>query len=167
MKGDCMPCPAPWARTIAVEVFHGSGFRISNFDIEQWQVKTSNPVAPQGAAFGIETGGFKSPFNGRIPGMNFGAHSPNTSLLGVFEQAGDQSAADTFASPLRRDKQRNDIHRFAAKLRPPFITRIGIPAEAALVVLGHDNEPAILSVHNVMKYTAGIVGCTFRPYIGQ
>src|SRR5436309_15674605 len=95
--------------------------------------------------------------------MYLGAHPMDTALPGIFEQACNKAATDAFAPPLRRDEQSDDIHRFAAELRPPFVGSISVPAQCALG-FSHDNDAQIGGFHNVLEDTAGIFFVSFSVY---
>src|SRR5438094_2643940 len=96
--------------------------------------------------------------------MYLGAHPMDTALPGIFEQACNKAATDAFAPPLRRDEQSDDIHRFAAELRPPFVGSISVPAQCALG-FSHDNDAQIGGVHNVLEDTAGIFCGSLSVYV--
>src|SRR5215510_75576 len=98
--------------------------------------------------------------------MHFSADSADTAAPGVFQQRRDQTAADTLASPLWRHKQCNDVHGFTAKLGPPYIRRIRIPAQYA-VALCDDDMTAVRGANDVLEHTARIVGCALGSDVGQ
>src|SRR5215470_8172811 len=104
-----------------------------------WNLKSLDAVTPHGAPFGVEPAGFKSPFDCRIAWMNFSADAPDTSLPCVLKESGDKAATDTLASPLRRDEESDDIHRFSRKFGAPLVRCIGVTAQCSFVVFcDHD-----------------------------
>src|SRR2546427_10310084 len=87
--------------------------------------------------------------------MYLGAHPMDAALPGIFEQSCNKAATDAFAPPLRRNEQSDDIHSFAAELRPPFVGSVSVPTERAFG-FSHDDDAQIGGVHNVVEDTAGI-----------
>src|SRR5690349_2070683 len=108
MNGECIPCPAPWARTIAMRESQDFGFKRSGAN--------SNLISPERPPLRIEADRLESALDGGISGVNLSADSADSSLLRVRKKRCDQTTANAFAPPLRRNKQSNDIHRLAAKL---------------------------------------------------
>src|SRR5207249_7018422 len=87
--------------------------------------------------------------------MDLGTDAADTALAGIFEKRRDKAAAHAFASPLWGHKQRDDIHRFTAELSAPFVGCVGISAQRS-VGFGHDNEPQIGGIHDVLEDATGI-----------
>src|SRR5207247_801248 len=87
--------------------------------------------------------------------MDLGTDAADTTLAGIFEKRRDKAATHAFASPLWRNKQRDDIHRFTAELSAPFVGCVGISPQRS-VGFGHDNEPQIGGIHDVLEDAAGI-----------
>src|SRR2546425_6401129 len=96
--------------------------------------------------------------------MYLGAHPMDAALPGIFEQSCNKAATDAFAPPLRRNEQSDDIHSFAAELRPPFVGSVSVPTERAFG-FSHDDDAQIGGVHNVVEDTAGIFCGFLRVYI--
>src|SRR2546428_1869900 len=96
--------------------------------------------------------------------MYLGAHPMDAALPGIFEQSCNKAATDAFAPPLRQNEQSDDIHSFAAELRPPFVGSVSVPTERAFG-FSHDDDAQIGGVHNVVEDTAGIFFGFLRPYI--
>jgi len=98
--------------------------------------------------------------------MYLGAHPMDAALPGIFEQSCNKAATDAFAPPLRRNEQSDDIHSFAAELRPPFVGSVSVPTERAFG-FSHDDGAQIGGVHNVVEDTAGIFCGSLSVYIRQ
>src|SRR2546426_3921014 len=98
--------------------------------------------------------------------MYLGAHPMDAALPGTFEQSCNKAATDAFAPPLRRNEQSDDIHSFAAELRPPFVGSVSVPTERAFG-FSHDDDAQIGGVHNVVEDTAGIFFRFLRVDIRQ
>jgi len=98
--------------------------------------------------------------------MYLGAHPMDAALPGIFEQSCNKAATDAFAPPLRRNEQSDDIHSFAAELRPPFVGSVSVPTERAFG-FSHDDDAQIGGVHNVVEDTAGIFCGSLSVYIRQ
>src|SRR5262245_17022333 len=99
--------------------------------------------------------------------MNFGADASNAPLSGIIKKRRDQSASDAFASPLTRNKERDDIHRLAAKFRAPFVGSIGVAAQSSLIGLCDCDETTVRRIHYVLKYPARIFDVSLRADIHQ
>src|SRR5215470_6336591 len=99
--------------------------------------------------------------------MDFGADPAQPPPFSTFEKSCDKTAPYAFTSPLRRNEQGDDIHRFPAKLGAPFIGSVGVTAQHSLSVFGDDNKPAILSVHDVLKDSPCILVGTLRTDVRQ
>src|SRR5215471_7845935 len=88
--------------------------------------------------------------------MDFRAYASYAALFCVFEENSNQAAADSLASPLRSDEERDNIHCFPAEFRTPFVRSVSVAAKHTLRIFGNNDKPAVGSGHNVLKHAAGI-----------
>jgi len=99
--------------------------------------------------------------------MDFGAHSVYAALLGIFEKVRDQTAADALPSPLRHDKERHDVHRFAAEFCTPLVGAVGVTAKSPFAILRNDDKAAVGSGDDVLENSPGILDCALGANIGE
>src|SRR5436309_15256308 len=95
--------------------------------------------------------------------MYLGAHPMDAALPGIFEQSCNKAATDAFALPLRRNEQSDDIHSFAAELRPPFVGSVSVSVELAFG-FSHDDDAQIGAVDIVVEDTVCIFCGALRVY---
>ena len=120
--------------------------------------KRLKPDAPESAALGVEAAGFEGAFDSGITGMDFGADAADTTLAGHIEKGGDKTTPDALTSPLILNKDRDDIHRLAAKLGAPLVKGVCVTAELALL-LGNEYDTVVAGFHSALEDAPGIICC--------
>src|SRR5262245_34545354 len=99
--------------------------------------------------------------------MDFGADASNTALLRILQKRSNESAADAFTTPLRRNEERDDVHGLAAEFGPPLVRCIRVAAQRPFVVLGDDHQTSIRVLHDVRENAARIFFGALRADIRQ